>query len=234
MRQSMHPILQAGCYFITGTDTDVGKTLSTKALIDAANAQQLTTLGYKPISAGCEQTNAGLRNEDALILQAASSHNVDYQWVNPIAFLPPIAPHIAAKEVNQAIDLTIVSDAFDYLKTQQTDLLFVEGAGGWHLPLDDQQLLSDWVVEQNLPVIVVVGLKLGCLNHALLTIKAVEQSGLKVAGWIANHIQANMPYAQDNIDSLKAMIKAPLLAEIPYLQDKQQNLAKYIKVSFKS
>lgn len=225
-------LLQAGSYFITGTDTDVGKTLCTKALIDAVNNQGFSSLGFKPISAGCDNTPQGLRNEDALILQKASNINVAYDLVNPIAFLPPIAPHIAAKQVNLGIDTKLLDQTFDKLTALKSDYLFVEGAGGWHLPLDHYNLLSEWVAEKHLPVIVVVGLKLGCLNHALLTVKAVQQSGLRVAGWIANHIQQDMPYAQENIETLQAMIDAPLLAEIPYLNQVENNLAEYIQICF--
>lgn len=225
--------LPSGSYFITGTDTDVGKTVVTRALLESVNKQGLSSLAYKPISAGCEQTNSGLRNSDALILQNSSSIKVDYQFVNPIAFLPPIAPHIAAAQEAIEINIDTVSHGFNRLKEKQADVLFVEGAGGWHLPVNNSLLLSDWVIEQGLDVIVVVGLKLGCLNHALLTVQSIQQSGLKVAGWIANHISPDMPYAQENISSLKELINAPLLAEIPFIEQVETtNLSQYIQVDF--
>jgi len=222
-------------YFITGTDTDVGKTICTKALLQAANKQSLRTLAYKPIAAGCEDTNEGLRNQDALILQQHSSITVDYDNVNPIAFKEPIAPHIAALKTQQVISIDTINKGLATLQIEQPQLLLVEGAGGWHLPINDQQLLSEWVVEKQLPVILVVGLKLGCLNHALLTAQTIQQSGLYIAGWIANHLQPDMPYVQDNISTLKSLIKAPLLAEIPFLKDiDEQELSSYIAVKFSS
>ena len=225
--------LASGAYFITGTDTDVGKTICTKALLQAANKQNKSTLAYKPISAGCEETVEGLRNQDALILQQNSSIKVDYDAVNPIAYKQPIAPHIAAFESQQMIDTNNIDKGLVFLKQKKPQLLLIEGAGGWHLPINNQQLLSEWVIENQLPVILVVGLKLGCLNHALLTAQAIQQSGLTISGWIANHLQADMPFAEENITTLKGFIKAPLLVEIPFLDEvEQQDLGIYIDVDF--
>ena len=225
--------LTSGAYFITGTDTDVGKTICTKALLQAANKQNKSSLAYKPISAGCEETAEGLRNQDALILQQNSSIKVDYDAVNPIAYKQPIAPHIAAAESNCPIVLSTITEGLKLLQEQQPDLLLVEGAGGWHLPIDGEKLFSEWVIEQNLPIILVVGLKLGCLNHALLTVQSIEQSGLRISGWIANHLHPDMPYVKQNINTLKSFIKAPLLAEIPFLKNiEQQELSTYITVDF--
>ena len=226
--------LTSGTYFVTGTDTDVGKTVCTKALLQAANQQHKRTLAYKPISAGCEDTENGLRNEDALTLQNNSSIQVSYNAVNPIAYQQPIAPHIAAMETNRPIDLTLIDQGLDFLQQQQSQFLFVEGAGGWHLPINNKQLFSEWVIGKQLPVIVVIGLKLGCLNHALLTVQSIQQSGLTIAGWIANHLQPNMPYVEQNIDTLKEYINAPLLAEIPFLKNiVEQDLSSYINVDFR-
>ncbi|MDN2662150.1 dethiobiotin synthase [Psychromonas sp. 14N.309.X.WAT.B.A12] len=226
-------LLNRSTYFVTGTDTDVGKTVCTRALLQAANKQNKTTIGYKPISAGCELTDSGLRNQDALILQANSSVNLAYQDVNPIAFKQPIAPHIAAIENESFIDIDIIDNGLQHLQSMNSDLVFVEGAGGWHLPINNQRLLSDWVIQKQLPVILVVGLKLGCLNHALLTAKAIEQSGLVIAGWIANHLQPEMPYVVDNIETLKTMVNAPLLAEIKYMNDiESMDLAEFVDVTF--
>lgn len=218
-------------YFITGTDTDVGKTVCTKGLLQFAKFKNKSCLAYKPISAGCELTKQGLRNSDALTLQNHSSIKVAYQAVNPIAYQPAIAPHIAAAQINQKINLNVVDQGYDYLLAQQADLLLVEGAGGWHLPMNNSQLFSEWVTKKQLPVIVVVGLKLGCLNHALLTVQAIQQSGLIVAGWIANHLQPEMPFAQANIDTLLDFIDAPLIAEIPFLkQIESQDLTGYFNL----
>ena len=225
--------LKSGTYFITGTDTDVGKTVCTKALLQAASKQHKSTLAYKPISAGCEETHLGLRNEDALILQQNSTLKVGYDEVNPIAYKQPIAPHIAAIENEQSICLTLINQGLDFLQQQQAQFLFVEGAGGWHLPINNQQLFSEWVIERQLPVIVIIGLKLGCLNHALLTLKTIEQSGLTIAGWVANHLQHDMPYVEQNINTLKEFIDAPLLGTIPFLGNiNEQDLSLYIDVNF--
>ncbi|MEG3753518.1 dethiobiotin synthase [Psychromonas arctica] len=233
MKSANKVLLNQSTYFIAGTDTDVGKTVCTRALLQAAKQQNKTTIGYKPISAGCELTELGLRNQDALILQANSSVNLPYNDVNPIAFQQPVAPHIAAIENGTFIDINIVNNGLQHLQNMNVDLVFVEGAGGWHLPIDNQFLLSDWVIEKQLPVILIVGLKLGCLNHALLTAKAIEQSGLVIAGWIANHLQPDMPYVVDNIETLKTMINAPMLAEIPFIKGiNTTNLAEFVDVSF--
>ena len=226
--------LASGAYFITGTDTDVGKTICTKALLQAANKQNRSTLAFKPISAGCEETAEGLRNQDALILQQNSSIKVEYEAVNPIAYKQPIAPHIAALENQQSINLNSIDKGLAFLKQTQPQVLLIEGAGGWHLPINNQQLFSEWVIEKQLPVILVVGLKLGCLNHAILTAHTIQQSGLTISGWIANHLQSDMPYVQQNIATLKGFIKAPLLAEIPFLEDiNERDLSSYINIEFK-
>ena len=225
--------LPAGTYFITGTDTDAGKTICTKALLQAAQAQGLSTLAYKPIAAGCFETEQGLNNQDALILQESSSIRVDYDAINPIAFKQPIAPHIAAEMNESAIDLAVINRGLDNLKLKKPSFLFIEGAGGWHLPLNHQQLFSDWVKQQQLPVILVVGLKLGCLNHAILSAKSIQQDGLKIVGWIANNLQRNMPYVDKNIETLNAFIDAPLLAVIPFIDDiEKQDLSPFIRVNF--
>jgi len=225
--------LSSATYFVTGTDTDVGKTICTMALLQAANKQNRRTLAYKPISAGCEETPQGLRNQDALILQQNSAIKVDYDDVNPIAYKEPIAPHIAAFNKQQVISLDTINQGLVDLQHKKPQLLLVEGAGGWHLPINDHQLLSEWVVEKQLPVILVVGLKLGCLNHALLTVQAIQQSGLPIAGWIANHIQPILPYARENINTLAQGINAPCLAEIPFLEEiNEQDLSSYIDVVF--
>lgn len=230
----MPTTLKTGAYFVTGTDTDVGKTICTKALLQTANKQNQSTLAYKPISAGCEETSFGLRNSDALILKQHSSIEVNYEAVNPIAYKQPIAPHIAAIENNHAIDISIIDRGFDFLQKKHPNYLFVEGAGGWHLPINNKQLFSEWVVEKKLPVIVVIGLKLGCLNHALLTVKSIQQSGLTIAGWIANHLQHDMPYVEQNIQTLKDLIAAPLIGRVPFLPNiETQDLSDYITVKFK-
>lgn len=208
--------------FITGTDTDVGKTFVSKLLLDEFNRLGSSTLGFKPISAGCEQSADGLRNEDALILQAASSVSPLYQHVNPIAFLPPIAPHIAAIEANVEISLIDLQRHYEKAQEYQSDYLLVEGAGGWRLPLNDKgQYLSDFVIQNQMPVVLVVGMRLGCLNHALLTLQAIEHDQLECVGWIANQLSPNMPYYAQNLHTLQSLIATPMLAEVPYATDHQ-------------
>ncbi len=220
---------QSNTYFVTGTDTDVGKTICCKALLQAAGKQNLSTLAYKPIAAGCELTADGLRNEDALILQKNCSVEASYQAINPISFALPIAPHIAAEIENRPIQSALISQGLKALQEKDADLLIVEGAGGWRLPLNEKQMLSDWVIEQNLPVILVVGMKLGCLNHAILTYETIINDGLNVVGWIANQLQADMPYYQQNLQMLSAKIDAPMIAQIPYLSDiNQVDLAQFV------
>jgi dethiobiotin synthetase len=216
-------------YFVTGTDTDVGKTVCCDALLQAAKLQGKSTVAYKPIAAGCEETENGLRNEDALILQNSSTIKVDYELINPIAFIEAIAPHIAAEINNAPIKIETITQGLQTLQDKNPDLLIVEGAGGWSLPLNNELLLSEWVVQQQLPVILVVGMKLGCLNHALLTYQAIINSGLKVVGWIANQIQSEMPFYQQNLKLLSHKLDAPMIAEIPYLKDwDNTSLAKFV------
>lgn len=230
----MAEIRENKTFFVTGTDTDAGKTLCCTALLQAANKQNLATLAYKPIAAGCQLTTDGLRNEDALILQENCSIDVPYHAINPLSFKLPIAPHIAAQLENRAIKLTEISRGLKALQAKNADLIIVEGAGGWRLPVNDKQTLSDWVITQNLPVILVVGMKLGCLNHALLTYETIINDGLKVVGWIANQVQGEMPYYQENVQMLSAKIDAPMIAEIPYLKEiKQVDLAQFVNFSFK-
>ena len=218
-------------YFVTGTDTDVGKTVCCAALLQAASQQGKTTLAYKPIAAGCELTADGLRNEDALILQNSATIKVGYEYINPIAFVEPIAPHIAAEIEKTPIEIKRITEGLKALQKNNPDLLIVEGAGGWSLPLNNEQLFSEWVTEQKLPVILVVGMKLGCLNHALLTYQAIITSGLKVAGWIANQIQPEMAFYEQNLALLKTKISAPMIAEIPHLKDPDhQSLASFVDI----
>ncbi|WJG08054.1 dethiobiotin synthase [Aliiglaciecola sp. LCG003] len=207
--------------FITGTDTDAGKTFVAAALLKRAYALGLTTAGYKPVAAGCDTTAEGLRNSDALVLQSESHPSLSYLEVNPIAFEAPIAPHIAAALEGRSISLAEISQGYQHLYTQHPDFLVVEGAGGWRLPLGDQRFMSDFVIQHKIPVLLVVGLKLGCLNHAILTREAVLKDGLEVVGWIGNHIDPDMLYGQENIASLRDMFPEPCLGIIPHLKGHQ-------------
>lgn len=227
-------------YFVTGTDTEVGKTFFSVALLNALNKRKLKTAAYKPIAAGCVSSDAGLINEDALALQQASSIDLDYSEVNPIALVESIAPHLAAqialKNGNDTdLSLERIKQGFSLLLQKEPDILIVEGAGGWRLPLGEneegqQTFLSDFVAKQNLSVILVVGMRLGCLNHAMLTADSVRQHGLKIVGWVANTLDPGMPFLAENIETLKKLIQAPLIAMLPRL-DSPQEAANYLDLS---
>ncbi|MCV2885988.1 dethiobiotin synthase [Aestuariibacter sp. AA17] len=205
-------------FFITGTDTDAGKTFIAQSLLRCLNGAGHIAVGYKPISAGCEQTPEGLRNEDALILQQHSGIPLEYNEVNPIAFAPPVAPHLAAQEIGQLISLTQLQEGLTQLESYSPDVVLTEGAGGWRLPIDNNgTYLSAFAQANQMEVILVVGVKLGCLNHAMLTLEAIKHDGLTVKGWVANQIEPDMLYFQQNVDSLQAMLHAPCLGVVPRL-----------------
>ncbi len=204
-------------FFVTGTDTEVGKTFISQGLLRALSSHGLNTVGFKPIAAGCERTPEGLRNEDALALQAASSMPVAYEEVNPIALEPPIAPHVAAAELDIVITPEQVSEGYQHLLAKKPDALLVEGAGGWRLPLGNGRYLSEFAQAENLPVVLVVGMRLGCLNHAILTAEAIANDGLMLLGWVANTVDEQMPYFEQNLATLKAALPAPCLGVVPKL-----------------
>lgn len=196
--------------FITATDTDAGKTYIATAIVRQLVAKGKKVAVYKPISAGCEQIKGELINEDAALLLAASNAGQGYHEVNPIKFKEAIAPHIAAKLHNKAIDEDLILAGFYALAG---DINIVEGAGGWRLPLGNGRFLSDFVKQSQCHVLLVVNMKLGCLNHAVLTYQSIIADGLTCLGWIANN-QENMPYLNENIAELASLISAPLLAVV--------------------
>jgi len=202
-------------WFITGTDTEVGKTWYTLALIQHLKNQGLRVAGMKPIASGSEATQAGLRNSDAEQILKTSGLDVPYDWVNPYAFAPPIAPHIAAAQVGQTIELETIITQYQQLAAQ-AEALVVEGVGGWRVPLNRTQSLKDIVLALEMPVILVVGLRLGCINHALLSAETIIRDGCTLAGWVANPIDPDFD-AQASIETLKERLEVPLLAQLPYL-----------------
>lgn len=204
-----------GGVFITGTDTGVGKTRVGLGLLAAARAQGYRTAAMKPVSAGCAVTSEGLRNDDALALKRAATLDRPYALVNPVAFAPPIAPHIAAAESAVPIDLRRIQSAFKQLRSG-ADFCVVEGAGGWLVPLGPRTSLADMAARLALPVVLVVGIRLGCLNHALLTVESIRRRGVTFAGWVANVLAGDDARPQANVDALRARIDAPLLATVPY------------------
>ncbi|MFY8274917.1 dethiobiotin synthase [Pseudoalteromonas sp. SSDWG2] len=207
-------------FFITATDTDAGKTHIASLLLKLAVQHKKKAAGFKPIAAGAEEAFGRLVNTDALTLIESGNCNVLYEQVNPFIYAPPIAPHIAAKEVGEQITIEKLNQAHTDISSVEADILITEGAGGWLLPINDTELMSEWVAQAQLPVILVVGMKLGCLNHALLTMEVLSSQGIHVAGWIANQIDPDMLCYQQNLETLKARLPAPMLAESPYTEDK--------------
>ena len=202
-------------FFITGTDTGVGKTLVSCSLIHKLQQQGHRVVGMKPVAAGAEPTEDGLRNEDALQMITASNTSLSYEAINPYCYQSPIAPHIAADEEKRPIEISVLLERYQDLK-QQADCVIVEGAGGWLVPINENETLANLAVALQLPVILVVGIRLGCLNHALLSQAAIEQSGLPLAGWVANIIDPTNTKVNQNIDYLKNSLKCPHLGTLPY------------------
>jgi dethiobiotin synthetase len=203
-------------WFITGTDTEVGKTWYTLAFIQHLKNQGLQVAGMKPIASGSELTEAGLRNSDALQILKTSGLDVPYDWVNPYAFAPPIAPHLAAAAVGQTIELERIITQSQQLAAQ-AEALVIEGVGGWRVPVNETESLKDIVLALDVPVILVVGLRLGCINHALLSAETIISDGCTLAGWVANPIDPDFD-AQASIETIKERLQAPLLAQMPYLE----------------
>ncbi|KTC32259.1 MAG: dethiobiotin synthase [Pseudomonas sp.] len=205
-------------YFITGTDTDVGKTTIAAGLLYAARQAGLSTAAGKPVASGCERGPKGLRNADALALQAQSSLPLSYEEINPIAFEPAIAPHLAAREAGVALTVQSLLLPMRQLLAKGADFTLVEGAGGWRVPLADQDNLSDLAMALDLPVILVVGVRLGCINHALLTAQAIAQDGLQLAGWVANIVDPDTSRLEENLATLAERLPAPCLGKVPRLR----------------
>lgn len=200
--------------FVTGTDTGVGKTRISCGLLRQLRAEGLSACGYKPVASGCEKTPQGLRNEDALALQEAAQTNEDYGCINPYAFEPAIAPHLAAKAVGVNLNVTLLNQAHDELALSY-NWVVTEGAGGFLVPLNDDITFGEWAAQRRWPVLLVVGMRLGCINHALLSAEAIARRGL-LAGWVANILSPDMPQLQENIDALIARMPAPLLGVVSY------------------
>jgi dethiobiotin synthetase len=206
--------------FVTGTDTEVGKTVVSVGLIEKFKQQGLAVAAMKPIASGCENTTQGLRNGDALALQQYANIKLVYELMNPYAFEPAIAPHIAAEQSNKSIDLNVIKTNFNEIQ-QQADAVVVEGAGGWLVPLNKTQTMADLAITLELPIVLVVGVRLGCINHALLSVAAIQQSGLPLLGWVANHVEA-VAQSDEIINTLKQRINAPCLGVVPHLIQGQQ------------
>lgn len=218
-------------YFITGTDTDVGKTTIAAGLLYAAREAGLSTVAGKPVASGCETTAQGLRNADALALMAESSIELTYAEVNPLAFAPAIAPHLAAREAGVALNVQSLLQPMRHILAAGADFTVIEGAGGWRVPLAGQDTLSDLAQALGLPVILVVGVRLGCISHALLTAEAIRQDGLQLAGWVANIIDPQTSRLEENLATLAERLPAPCLGRVPRLKAATaQAVAEYLQL----
>ncbi len=204
-------------YFVTGTDTGVGKTLFSCALLQAGAKAGYRTAAIKPVAAGGMQTPEGLRNYDAVLLQAASTEVLTYEEVNPFCLDLAVSPHIAAERAGRRLKVERIVGFCHGVLMRRANLTVIEGAGGWRVPLNDHETLADLAKQLKVPVILVVGLRLGCLNHALLTAEAIYRDGLELAGWVANSIDPDMPERAANIATLQKQLPAPLIADIPWL-----------------
>ncbi len=222
--------------FITVRDTNTGKTFVTCALAQALKSAGKKVATYKPISAGCQQTVEGLINEDAELLCRFANAKQTIKEINPIAFVDSIAPHIAAKQTNQEISLADINHYFASVVSLSADINLTEGAGGWRLPLsiEKKTFLSDFAVTTKQQVILVVNMKLGCLNHALLTYEAIKADGLSCVGWVANQASVStMANLTQNITSLEQLLPMPKLAVLTFDDTKQTLSAKIISAAKK-
>lgn len=210
--------------FITGTDTAVGKTVVSRALLQALAAGGSSVVGYKPVAKGSQQTPEGLRNKDALVLQSASSLALPYSAINPITF----SEEESSVAHSCAINYGLLSEGLESLSAM-VERVVVEGTGGWRSLMNDLRPLSDWVVQEQLPVVMVVGIQEGCINHALLTAHAIANDGLPLLGWVANRINPGLAHYAEIIGVLQKKLNAPLLGELPYLpRAEQRDLGHYI------
>jgi dethiobiotin synthetase len=203
--------------FVTGTDTGVGKTLVAAGLLRAAADRGLSTAACKPVAAGCEPGVEGWRNDDALLLMRHQTIGQSYAQINPVALRAAVAPHIAAAEEGVSVSVAQLATHCQRILAAQAGLTVIEGAGGWRVPVNDDETLADLARALALPVVLVVGMRLGCINHALLSAEAIRRDGLTLAGWVANRIDATMPVFDANLATLDARLGAPRLGLVPWL-----------------
>ena len=219
-------------FFVTGTDTDCGKTFISCALLHKANQENLKTIGFKPIAAGATLVDGELKNDDALALMQYSQVQLPYEQINPIVFAEPIAPHIAAEREGKSLSVSRLAGIMRGSFMVPHQFALIEGAGGWLVPLNNREMLSDIASELQTPVILVVGIKLGCINHALLTISALKQKNVPLAGWVANIVDDSAAANAENISSLKRFIAAPCLGEVPFISEQSvETAASYLDIT---
>jgi dethiobiotin synthetase len=204
--------------FVTGTDTDCGKTVVARGIVSALRSGGIRVGVMKPVSAGAESTPDGMRNQDALDLMAESDLGLPYETVNPWVFAPAIAPHIAATQAGTPIRFAPLLDAFARIRAA-SDAVVVEGAGGWRVPLGPDGDMADLAATLGLPVLLVVGLRLGCLSHALLTAESIERRGCRLAGWVGNCVDPAMAVRAENVATLRERLPAPCVGIVPRLDD---------------
>lgn len=204
-------------YFVVGTDTGVGKTLIASALIKHFISCGSKTVGMKPVASGCDEVDGHLVNDDVTALTQASNVVAPLALVNPYRFTPAIAPHIAAKQAGVTIDIQVILDAYQQLSAS-ADVVIVEGAGGFLVPLNQNETLADLAIRLDVPLILVVGMRLGCINHTLLTVEAIRARGLQLAGWVANQVDPDMAMFEENLETLQQLIDAPCLSVVRYQQ----------------
>ena len=208
----------ANALFITGTDTEIGKTVVSVLIIRALARHGFKVIGMKPVASGSKPTAQGLRNDDAEQLINASNVIASYEDVNPYAFEPAIAPHIAAREAGIDIRLEEILRRYQFL-SQRAEWVIVEGVGGWQVPLGEDFRVADLAVALSAPVVLVVGIRLGCINHALLSVESIRQRGGHLQAWVANICDDRGERVQENIATLDALIKQPRLGTIPFCRD---------------
>ena len=213
-------------FFVTGTDTAVGKTVVSRALLQALAAEGKSVVGFKPVAKSSKETPEGLRNKDALVLQSVSTLALPYSTINPIA----LSEDESSVAHSFPINYSLLTDTLSQLSAQ-ADHVVVEGTGGWRSLMNDLRPLSEWVVQEQLPVVMVVGIQEGCINHALLTAQAIASDGLPLVGWVANRINPGLAHYAEIIEVLSKKIPAPLMGELPYLpRAEQRDLARYIQL----
>ncbi|WP_220265687.1 dethiobiotin synthase [Enterobacter sp. Colony194] len=211
-------------FFVTGTDTAVGKTVVSRALLQALAAEGKSVVGFKPVAKSSKETPEGLRNKDALVLQSVSTLALPYSMINPIA----LSEDESSVAHSFPINYPLLTDTLSQLSAQAEHVV-VEGTGGWRSLMNDLRPLSEWVVQEQLPVVMVVGIQEGCINHALLTAQAIASDGLPLVGWVANRINPGLAHYAEIIEVLSKKIPAPLMGELPYLpRAEQRDLARYI------
>lgn len=204
-------------FFVAGTDTEVGKTFSSCALMEAANALGKSTMGLKPVAAGTEDYDGVQKNEDAVSLQRHMSCELPYEQVNPVALKTPASPHIAAYLEKKTVAASRLVGFCRGALMSRPDFALVEGAGGWRVPISPRETMADLAKQLDYPVILVVAMRLGCLNHAMLTAEAIQRDGLRLAGWVANRVtEEPMGYEEENLATLRSTLNAPLLGCLPY------------------